>query len=70
MDFLIQDPKANPELELVRAVCFIYLFFLRLILKQGEYGLKVGERLVLALGLSKLMVSHPRSSQIEIEKLT
>ena len=49
MDFLIQDPKANPELELVMAV-FFFFFFLGLILKWGEYGLKVGERLVFGFG--------------------
>jgi len=57
VDFLIQDPKANPELELVMAGFFLFLFFffffaffLGLILKWGEYGLKVGERLVFGFG--------------------
>lgn len=54
MDFLIQDPKANPELELVMAgfffVFLFFAFFLGLILKWGEYGLKVGERLVFGFG--------------------
>lgn len=49
MDFLVQDPKANPELELGQG-CFVLFIFLGLILKWGEYGLKVGERLVFGFG--------------------